>query len=584
MSRIAIVKKEKCHPFDCGNYLCAKLCPVNRTGKDCIIPAEDKKAFINEELCIGCGICPKRCPFDAISIINLPEELDSRIIHRYGRNGFHLYNLPAPIFGKVVGIIGRNGIGKSTAVKILGNLLKPNFGEKEKEATYDELIEFFRGTESQTFFEKLKDEEIKIAFKPQEVNLIANTFSGKVLDLLKKVDERDILDEVVEKLSLKNILENDLSKISGGEMQRVAIAATVMKKANLYLFDEPTSFLDIKQRIKISRFIKELADKDTAVMVIEHDLIILDYMTDLIHIMYGKSAEYGIVSQPKTTKAGINIYLSGFMKEENIRFRDHEIKFPEKAPKESFQQNILTEWTNIKKKLGNFSLEVKQGKIMKNDVIGILGENGIGKTSFVKILAEVEKPDSGKTKNKIKVAYKPQYIEKSDELVMVVLKDAIKKFNNTLIKELEIQPILTRKLSELSGGELQRVSIAYCLSQDVDMFLMDEPSAYLDVEQRLITSKVIRERLEESGKSAMIVDHDLLFVDYISDNLMIFEGKPAIEGVATGPHTMREGMNIFLEDLNLTFRRDEESNRPRANKEGSQLDRKQKSEKKLYYT
>jgi ATP-binding cassette subfamily E protein 1 len=187
MSRIAIVKKDKCFPVECGNYLCKKLCPVNRTGKDCIVEDDDShKAKINEELCIGCGICPKRCPFDAIDIINLPQELDSQIIHRYGENGFHLYNLPTPIFGKVVGILGKNGIGKSTALKILAGLLKPNFGERNVEAGYDELINFFKGTEAQLFFEKLKLGEIKVAYKPQEVNLIANAFNGSVRDLLKK--------------------------------------------------------------------------------------------------------------------------------------------------------------------------------------------------------------------------------------------------------------------------------------------------------------------------------------------------------------------------------------------------------------
>ncbi len=114
MVRIAVIEKERCNPMGCGGYLCMKLCPVNRMGEECIKVGEDKKPVIDEKLCNGCGICPNRCPFKAISIVNLPEELTKSPIHRYGQNGFHLYNLPIPQFGKVVGILGRNGIGNES--------------------------------------------------------------------------------------------------------------------------------------------------------------------------------------------------------------------------------------------------------------------------------------------------------------------------------------------------------------------------------------------------------------------------------------------------------------------------------------
>jgi len=611
MARIAIVEKDKCNPIKCGNFLCMRACPVNRMDEECII-REDGKIVINEELCTGCGICVHKCPFNAISIINLPEALTQDPIHQYGQNGFRLYSLPTPIFGKVVGILGKNGIGKSTAIKILADVLNPNFGDysnnssnintekenkekksgkekrkKEKDQItnhYDRLIKLFKGTESQYFFEKVKAGDIKVAYKLQQVDLIPKQFDGKVKELLEKIDEKNQLKEITQKLGLTKVLNHNIKDISGGELQRVAIAATVLKKANVYIFDEPTSYLDIKQRIIVSKFIRNLADENTAVLVVEHDLIILDYMTDLIHLMYGKESGYGIISQPKATRTGINIYLDGFLKEENIRFRNYKIRFDIRPPEESVGFSEMISWNKITKTLGSFSLESEKGLIHSNRTIGILGENGIGKTTFVKILAEVIKADSGEIKGEVKVAYKSQYIESDNELVAFILRDAIANYTTDLIDPLNLKHLLDKNLSELSGGQLQRVAIAHCLSQEANLFLLDEPSAYLDVEQRLIVAKVISDMMYKKNASALVVDHDILFIDYLSNNLMVFTGEPAVKGKIEGPFSMAEGMNLFLKDLNITMRRDKESSRPRINKPESVLDREQKSKGKLYYS
>ncbi len=197
--RIAVIDKEKCHPDECGNYLCAKLCPINRTGADCITPGEDNKARIDEFLCTGCGICPNRCPFGAITIINLPAHLNKEPVHRYGENMFELYSLPSPLFGKVTGILGKNGIGKSTALKIMANLLKPNLGRWQNPADFKEVIQYFKGTETQKFLERLQSEKILVSYKPQQVDLIPKQFKGTVRELLERIDKSQV-EEISTKL------------------------------------------------------------------------------------------------------------------------------------------------------------------------------------------------------------------------------------------------------------------------------------------------------------------------------------------------------------------------------------------------
>ena len=368
-------------------------------------------------------------------------------------------------------------------------------------------------------------------------------------------------------------------------MQRVAIAASTLKKANLFLFDEPSSYLDIKQRINVSKFIRSLTDEETSNIVIEHDLVILDYMTDQLNIMYGHEGAFGVVSGVKAAREGINSFLEGFLKEENVRIRNHSVKFENTRENSGIIKSPLISWDMVEKKLDNFSLSTKRGTLNKNEIIGVLGENGIGKTSFIKILAGLIKPNSGEIVGKVSVSYKPQYLDTDSEmLVGEFLQEAVNNYTNQLIKPLKLEELFGQKLSQLSGGQLQRVVIAHALAQDTQLFLLDEPSAYLDIEQRLIVSKVIKTLVQERDIAIMVVDHDLMFMDHISDRLIVFTGEPGKSGLLQGPFSMEEGMNLFLQELDVTLRRDINSHRPRINKAGSVKDREQRSEGRMYYS
>ncbi|MBN2067498.1 MAG: ribosome biogenesis/translation initiation ATPase RLI [Candidatus Diapherotrites archaeon] len=586
--RIAVIDYDKCNPVKCGNWLCEKVCPVNRTGKECIVHEKGEKPSISEDLCIGCLICEKKCPFGAISIVNLSIDL-KKPIHSFGSNLFRLHRLPLPRQENVVGLVGSNGIGKSTALKILSAELVPNFGEKQEEASWDKVIEFFRGREEQSFFEKIKQGRLKASVKPQAIDSLPQVAKGKVRDLLERVDEGKQLEKIAKQLEIGKVMEQKLSDLSGGELQKVAIAAASLKQADLYFFDEPSSYLDISQRMKVGAFIRKLAGKGKSVIVVEHDLILLDYLSDFVHLMYGKPAVFGIVSQVKTTREGINTYLEGYSRDENYRFRPYEIEFSERHARKSKQGSILVQWPEMGKKLGKFKLSAGKSSINRNEVIGILGPNATGKTTFVKMLAGEIKPDNCNVDLNLKVAYKQQYLtSKSNETVREMLeKDGADLGEpgvlNNVVRPLAIDVLMEKSLGTLSGGELQRAAIASTLLQKSDLILMDEPSAHLDVEQRLAVAKAIRNIVDVEGKSALIVDHDLLFMDYIADRLMVFSGRPAEAGKAEGPFQMEEGMNRLLKQLGITVRRDKNSKRPRVNKLDSVLDREQKEKEKYYY-
>ena len=567
MKRLAIIRKEECHPDKCDS-LCAKLCPVNRKGEDCI-RIINNKANISEELCIGCAICQNRCPFSAISIVNLPEELMKRLVHRYGTNGFALYSLPIPRFGSVLGLLGKNGIGKSTALEILSNKLAPNLG-KEK-TSEKEIKEFFKGSELLNYFTKLS--KMKIAIKPQNLSQLAK-FKIPVLKFLAKFAKKAEIEKLAEELAIAHVLEKNLNELSGGELQKVAILASTLKDADIYFLDEPLAYLDISERIRVSNYIQELCDKNKAVILVEHDLLLLDYVTDYVNIIYGKPGCYGIISEIRAAKKAINTYLSGFLKEENIRFRDKAITFNFGAKKRE-SSVVLMEWPDFTKSYPKFELKINAGSINTKSVIGIAGRNAIGKTTFVKCLANVIETNEKNLQSKAKISYKPQYLEEeSEDLVMDVIKR--EKINSRLISLLSLEHFMMRQLNQLSGGELQRLAIAACLAKDADIYLIDEPSAYLDVEERLQAARAIEETVKEKEKAAFVVDHDLLFLSYLADSMIVFSGEPGKSGSASNPYPIVQGMNALLKLLNITLRRDEETGRPRINKMDSVLDREQR--------
>ena len=607
--RIVVLDTDKCKPKKCVKE-CRGSCPVVRSGTEMFeFETQVSQPIIHEQFCTGCGICPKACRFHALSIINTPERLDKDLTHRFGRNGFTLFRLPVIKPRKVNGLVGQNGVGKSTALKILSGDIIPNFGNHEEEPTWERVHDYYKGTELQNYFQKMIQDEVKCVRKPQYIDTIAKHVKGSVKDVITRFDERDVSDQIQEDLALQKIWNRDIKILSGGELQKLAVAVAMVRDMDIYLFDEPSSFLDINERLRVGVAIRSLIEHEKTVVIVEHDLAVLDYLSDYVTTFYGSPSSYGIISQPYTEKEGINVFLDGFIPSENMRFRDYSIIIQKSSVRE---KNIVSDdilaYQDLSKvfEQSNFSLDVRKGTIHQNEIIGILGPNGIGKTTFIKMLAGLEPPTSGTVERVIldnqsvgengnsaetlRVAYKPQYISLDGEQTVesFLLKTggaivATAQFKSEFIQPFQLMELYDQPLKYLSGGELQKVAIISTLAKDADLYLFDEPSAFLSIEDRLIAAKMIRRLIQSKKAASFIVEHDIVFQDYASDRIIVFLGQSGVYGKAYSPSSVRTGMNRFLGNLKITFRRDPKSGRPRVNKDGSKLDRLQKNQGEYYY-
>ena len=587
--RVAVLKEDNCQPKKCNDE-CQVFCPPVRNGQECIIMDENTgKPHISESLCIGCGICINKCPHDALIIENLPSELETDMIHRYSMNGFRLFRLPTPSKESVVGILGPNGMGKSTAISALSGRMIPNLGDwLNQEAQWDEVIASLPKGELRDFFIAVQDGKIRVAVKPQNVDRLPKRITGTVADLLSKVDERNLLEETTQSLGIDHLMDRTVQQLSGGELQRMAIAATILRDVDVYFFDEPSSYLDIHERMRIVRIIQSLAETKR-VIVIEHDLAVLDVLADLVHIVYGKKGAFGIFTPARSTRQAINTYLDGFLPEENVRIRDKPIKFLRHRDRSGEIGTPVVSWGGLEKQLGEFKLTSGEGAVHRSEVVGVVGSNGTGKSTMIKILAGEHEYDAGWVTAEAKISYKPQHIDVDiDGSVQLWLDSELGprwrsgEFNVNVIKALGIDQLLPKRVKKLSGGERQAVSIALCLGREADLYLLDEPSAHLDANARMEAAKAIRRTMEANEKSAFVIDHDVYFIDIVSDSLLVFEGQGGVEGRATGPYRLREGMNRFLAGVDVTFRRDHDSRRPRINKNESRKDREQRTSGDYY--
>jgi len=687
----------KRHAGGCGNTGCIRIA--------------GKKVIVSE---YACPVCVNRCkqaPGDAVSVVKLPTNLSTNTTHRYGPNTFKLHGLPVPRPGHVLGLLGTNGTGKSTGIKILAGRLKPNLGiysgsteGSGSPPDWSDIVTYYRGSDLQNYFKGVVNDQLKIAMKPQLEARFTRALRGKtVRHHIKIRDERNMMDRYAKDLDLVHLMDRNVEDLSGGELQRFAIACTLCRKADVYMFDEISSFLDVKQRLRCTELIRSLVhDQETSVtewptkknggtndehasskkyvIVVEHDLAILDYMSDFIQCMYGTPGAYGVVTARSRVRNGINQFLAGYIPVDNMRFRDHELTFkvtsmdfvPEdediatdadddekkKDGKDEKKDGGVLRYPNMTHTLvrkneegevkSSFTLHVKAGTFRDGECIVLLGENGTGKTTFMELLAGRTKEQRGKEsaigsydadnydkngkssegpkkgkggkgkKNKnanpggaldkvdptgeppkpslaaLGVSYKiqagmnPKW-RKFQGTVQDLLEREINRslsdrlFRLLVIKALNVEEIMDLPVKSLSGGEMQRLSITICLGTPALVYLIDEPSAALDCEQRIIAAKVMKRWVvNHLGRTIFLVEHDFVMAAAMADRVIVYEGIPGVEATACAPSSLADGFNRFLKHLDVTFRKDPINFRPRINKKNGRIDQIQKKSGEYY--
>jgi len=306
--------------------------------------------------------------------------------------------------------------------------------------------------------------------------------------------------------------------------------------------------------------------------------------------LWGRAGGYGVVTMPFSVREGINIFLEGFVPTENLRFREVSLSFrvaEEVDRRGDKERSNSSEYPELRKTLGTFALRVMPGNFSDSQLIVMLGQNGTGKTTFIRMLAGYLSPDpiDGEDVHmpELHVSYKPQTLTaKFDGSVRDLLNTKIREaynhpqFQSDVSKPMLIDQIADQNVQNLSGGEKQRVALVLALGKPADIYLIDEPSAFLDVEQRIVAARVIKRFILHSGKTGFIVEHDFIMATYLADRVIVYEGEPGVACTASSPTSLLAGMNKFLAQLEITFRRDPTNFRPRINKKSSVKDREQK--------
>ncbi|MDU5069909.1 ABC transporter ATP-binding protein [Finegoldia magna] len=432
--------------------------------------------------------------------------------------------------GECILLCGKSGCGKSTLLKLINGII-PEFydgdicgsvrvnGINTFTTEIHELSKFvgsvFQNPKTQFYTTNTTDE---IAFGLENYGIDTETINKRITEV-----EKD--------LRLERLMNKNIFNLSGGEKQKIAIASTYALSPEIFVLDEPSSSLDIKSMKELSQTIENLKAMGKTIIIAEHRLWYLKDIVDrAIYMEDGKIIrEYNMeeiekLSEDERLKTGLR--HSSY---KDINLVNNEESFNEKSSLEI--RNLIF------KRNARTILSIDNLKFSYGNIIGIVGENGIGKSTFAKIVCGLYKTNDEEIlkdnrrfnrRNRIKesllVMQEVNYQLFTDTVfdeILLTSKIRDKNIVNTYLKDMELENIIDRNPHTLSGGQKQRVIILSALLSGKKILFFDEPTSGLDYRNMKIVAKNIK-KVKKKDRLILIISHDIEFLESVCDKVIDF--------------------------------------------------------------
>ncbi|MAU80351.1 MULTISPECIES: energy-dependent translational throttle protein EttA [Gordonia] len=485
--------------------------------------------------------------------------------------------------GAKIGVVGPNGAGKSSILKIMAGLDQPSNGEAflDPEATVGILLQEPPLNEEKTVKENVEEGMGEIKVKLDRFNEIAEALAtdysdelmeemGKLQEDLDNADAWDLDSQLEQAMDALRCPPGDspVTHLSGGERRRVALCKLLLQKPDLLLLDEPTNHLDAESVLWLEQF---LASYPGAVLAVTHDRYFLDHVAGWIcEVDRGKLHPYEGNYSTYLEKKAERLEVQGKKDQKLQRRLKEELAWVRSGAKARQTKNkarlaryeeMAAEAEKTRKldfeeiqiptppRLGDVVVEVSHldkgfdGRVLikdlsftlpRNGIVGVIGPNGVGKTTLFKTIVGLEEPDSGNVKvgETVKLSYVDQGRANIDpkKTVWEVVSDGndfIEVGQNEMPSRAYVSafgfkgPDQQKRSEVLSGGERNRLNLALTLKEGGNLILLDEPTNDLDVE----TLGSLENALEQFPGCAVVISHDRWFLDRTCTHILAWEGN-----------------------------------------------------------